>query len=37
MQNGMLRRRPRRQLSPAEKWELFLEVTSGCGACETGE
>jgi transposase len=27
MQNGM--RRHRRQLSPEEKWELFLEVTSG--------
>ena|SRR5437660_4081544 len=27
MQNGMRRRR--RQLSPEEKWELFLEVTSG--------
>jgi len=27
MQNGM--RRYRRQLSPEEKWELFLEVTSG--------
>ena len=26
MQNGMRRRR--RQLSPEEKWELFLEVTS---------
>jgi transposase len=27
MQNGMRRRR--RQLSPEEKWEVFLEVTSG--------
>ena|SRR5947209_10029199 len=27
MQNGMRRRR--RQLSPEEKWELFLEVASG--------
>jgi len=27
MQNGMRRRR--RQLSPEEKWELFLEVTCG--------
>ena len=27
MQNGMRRRR--RQLTPEEKWELFLEVTSG--------
>jgi transposase len=27
MQNGMRRRR--RQLSPEEKWELFLEVVSG--------
>ena len=27
MQNGM--RRHRRQLSPEEEWELFLEVTSG--------
>jgi transposase-like protein len=26
MDNG--KRRPRRQLSPQEKWELFLEVTS---------
>ena len=27
MQNGLRRRR--RQLTPEEKWELFLEVTSG--------
>jgi hypothetical protein len=26
MDNG--KRRPRRQLSPEEKWEIFLEVTS---------
>jgi len=27
LENGM--RRGRRQLSPAEKWEVFLEVTTG--------
>lgn len=27
MQNGMCRRR--RQLSPEEKWQVFLEVTTG--------